>query len=1222
MSQLTEETVEHPPEYHGKSITTATKFMHQYREASPVDGGRQGCAIRNASGQVELFTIGTDGTVWNYYPDPKSDTGYSKANTGLKGEAIAAGIDGIGNIYLFAVSSPTLYYVSQISKPGQRWSTPVQANWMQGATPTRLDAVFTRTINGKLYVGVRGISPGVHRWWSVWPDTSGNFWKWAQLYTGDDRNNFFFSNAGISSTHLSFLCGVISSSDLKGIFCWKHASFQNPDWQPRSFSILSQAENPLSVDVATDKSGTDQLFCIFGDGNVYTSVTNIDGSWINWEKQSDKLNLRQAWAINDRNGDIHIICLAENKRLYHLQPTPSGYGTPAEIGGGLSGRVQWVTVARNNDGEIELYMALTGQGTPLYRMGLEQNTGRWQDTQIEVQPDSSANPRSKIKEFISYSTDISVTDDAGAPLVNAPVTVRASDRTTITVGDETTEIDQFTAAHLNLNGAGQLSITQETDSLGVPAIWMHIEGLMPADQVLILEQYGDGHDDAGLPDEMKSIENRFASVTIDDLKNAKDAKGTPLLAHQEYASAMAKAFNQCMKLPDREKSRAGTLHPLLARQGPRTGVHIGSTAEALDHIRVTPRPDLPSWTLKFEDGRASYQTLTHEEAEALIAEVAANSRSAADSDGQSWWSTIGDFCEAIVDGFVEFGQMIVDGVRATFRFVIDGVNYVFNAVVSFVQEAFDMIEAILARAFASIVNFFERAFEWLGFLFNWGDILRTRDALSYTIKQGLEFVPLAIKDIQKLVNSGFGKLDGAVKQAFSELKSQVANSSLGGYAESNRQSDPKFMHSSGNNFVMNGLINNAGAAKVSSVSTAVLDTGPIDIFMAALEQFGGDAEKKNEFSKAQNYMQTVGSKPDNIFKQLLSELIDLTQKFVEAVISGVHDLIQKAFNALAAVVNSIQDFLKAEWDIPFVTTFYRYITTDADHPNGSALTLLDLLSLVIAIPGTTLFKILKGKSPFADKDSVDAFKKSFTSSTMLNNFNGTATNAGNVEIEASSLGDPLSDWKACVACCTAMSELGYWLFSSSLDVWPPYASFPGSEILAKTTLGFECAASFFSFPWFPWSAPFVAPTWGNPAGAANAAWLFDTIVGLLMIDGGSVVFAKKLPENWNDIGVVISLLYASFNCVFVGKACVGASHLDRAVEILPLVPNFTKLGRLTPIVEGTNKISLLVVAGTDALFGIVIAILTAVQGSQDASPRMLPAAQQRSFDSSFNSSNE
>jgi hypothetical protein len=1225
-----------------------TKLMKQYREASPVNHGIQGAAVRNKDGQVELFTIGTDQTVWNFYPDSTSATGYRRADTELKGDFVAAGVDHGGSIVVLARSGNGVNFAVKYLVNGKwKWSPVTKATLalIPGSSAVHIRAIYARTIDGQLYVGVDGwvarpLAPSTECYQAVsqWNVNAGSFQPWnpgggfwpqmnpsmASFWTRTAASTTpAFStliHPGGSNNTSSIYTIDVSGNQLEGV---KQAKGQMPLTDGRSATV--DIESPV------DSFGRNKIFFVGDDGNLYQLIhPSRDEKWKMWlyynlEPLSNNVSLTKVHAVHDHKGGTHLFCVTKDKDMYHLAPDasfPTGY---PPLGLPLKPHVNWVTIARNDKGNIELFYAKDTADAPLIHGTLDQDTGDWEwqtvETQgagspAEIESDQTGNP-DKIEEFISYSTDISFTDQAGALLVNAAVTVNASDRTAITVNGAAYSVDAFTSASLKTDGSGHLTITQQTSGLSVPDLWVHVDGLMPADEVLILEQYDNGRDDASLPRELKSIETRLKDMTGPDLADAKDASGQPLLKaavrnDPNSTKSLANAFNSCMKLPSTQPN--ATLHPLISREGAWTGLHIKSMADALEHNRITPHADLPSWSLSFEESGVKYQTLTPAEAQRMMAEIVANALPASDADGTSWWSTIGDFLEALVEGFVDavvkITKIVVDGVTATFNFVMKGVSYVFNAVVKLVQDSFDMIESILAAVYESVEKFFEKTFEWIGFLFNWGDILRTRDALSYTLTQGLQFVPLVASDIQGRVNSGFVKLDAAVKQAFTELKSQVASSSLGGFAESNKQSDPVFMHSAGNNFFMNGLVNNAGAAKVSSVSTVVLDAKPIDDFLAALGHFADNSEKKDEFTKLQNYMQTTGSKPDNIFTQLLSDLIDLTHQFVDALISGVHDLINNAFNALASIVQFIDGFLKDEWNIPLVSAFYRFITTDADHPKGSPLTLIDLLSLAIAIPGTTLFKILKGKAPFPKPESVNAFKDSFSAETMLANFKRNTSNADQGVVEPASLGDPLSDWKAGIACCTAMSELGYWLFSAALDVKPPeLPSYPGEEILAKTTLGFECAASFFSFPWFPWSAPFAGLTWETTGGRANCAWMYETIVGALMIDGGTIIYAKKLPENWNNIGVGISLGYTVFNAVFAGMACKGASHLDQAVEILPLVPNIMKLGRLTFIVNGTRDISLLVVAGADALFGMVIAILTAVQGSQEASPAMLPAAQ-------------
>jgi hypothetical protein len=105
----------------GLQLVTETKFMQQYRTASAAHGGGSVIAVKNAAGQIEIFTTGTDGSVWNFYPDPASSTGFRSIRTGLTvstGKPIAAGLNAMGFLVVFAVKGLTLNYAIESPQAG------------------------------------------------------------------------------------------------------------------------------------------------------------------------------------------------------------------------------------------------------------------------------------------------------------------------------------------------------------------------------------------------------------------------------------------------------------------------------------------------------------------------------------------------------------------------------------------------------------------------------------------------------------------------------------------------------------------------------------------------------------------------------------------------------------------------------------------------------------------------------------------------------------------------------------------------------------------------------------------------------------------------------------------------------------------------------------------------------------------------------------------------
>jgi hypothetical protein len=131
-------------------------------------------------------------------------------------------------------------------------------------------------------------------------------------------------------------------------------------------------------------------------------------------------------------------------------------------------------------------------------------------------------------------------------------------------------------------------------------------------------------------------------------------------------------------------------------------------------------------------------------------------------DASSFFGGIYDFVVGVYNGIFEVVSLIYNAGVATFNFVWNGVKYVFSVVVEFFEQAFGLVESI----FAAIKMSFERLFEWLGFVFNWDDILRTRTALSYWILEYLKFLEGAAGGIQAMFDGGIATMKDGVHKAF------------------------------------------------------------------------------------------------------------------------------------------------------------------------------------------------------------------------------------------------------------------------------------------------------------------------------------------------------------------------------------------------------------------------------------------------------------------------
>ena len=1209
--------------YSGTGITVETKLMHQYRLASPVHPERQGAAVCNKAGQVELFTAGSDGTVWNFYPDPTSDTGYRQVPTGLTGRVVAAGADKDGNIVVFTGSKGAVDYVSK--KPGDTiWSNvnsatlPVQRR--EFPPVYKVLEIHVRTFDGDLYVAVIGSqtsgSQPTYVALSNWTATPGFFQgrgagpqptAYLQL-----RSSFWNRVPMRDADGLTI--GFTQFERRMGNNVPASLSTQNSDFS-RILEIISDDSGkcPNVIGMTADTESLTEsgdmgfhrppMFMLFQTQPAKARVATFDPLTYDWiyrgtEKRTysirwitDELNLTKLYAVHGHSYVVHghlehskdathLLCISDDKNLYHLVPdadSPTGYsslGLPIQKG------VEWIAVARNNAGNIEIYCAQGGANAPLLHMTLDQDTGDWEVEPFEVQSSGA----DTLEEFISYSSDIAFRDAAGMPLANAAVTVNASDRAMITVNNATFAVDAATSHSVTTDATGKLTITQETGGLSVPDLWLFTDKLIPRDHVFVLKQYANGRDDPGLPANMRSVETRLRDVTSDDLEKAKDAKGNFLMKDSvrnskdhESTKAVAKAFKDCMQLPNREPpSSPAALHPLISRKGCWTGLHVEPLAIAAERSRVHPHPDLPSWSLTFGEDGVRHQRLTSQEAQRMMAEVRANAQPAADADGNSWWSSIGDFLEALVGKFVDaalnFAKLIVDGTKAVFKFVMNSVEYVFDAVVNVVQDAFDMLELILAAVYDTVVDFFERTFEWIGFLFDWPDILRTSDALYYTIDEMFTVFKKAAPAVKMRADARFATAHADIKAKFDDLIGRTSNTTtLKSTENENDRHDPSLAYSLGNNVVGNAYINNCQSAQAPPSMRATVDTDGLE---ALLGQFAASTEQKPAFKNFE-----AAATPDKFFGEALKTLYQLLEELILAVVDGTQAIVDKLLDTVTKVIETLQQSLKAELYIPLVSELFKAKI-------GRPLNGLNLIALVAAIPTTILYKAIYNVAPYPDQASVDAFKHDFTADWML---------------QASGLGPKLTDRvlgevslhdkrKLQLSCGVMTAVFGS--LTSTLDL------IAGADNLYGTTTSESPWYTFFSSLAFAlelgvWgcSCPYIYQT--SPHPWASGVWVYN--LGGIGLDAYFLVTNGAFPENVTKDGTILGIT-AAFIYGLVDMLLNLTKVLNKAGGVGDILPTFAEMSKfllLTDIVRAKpyGFLAPLVVAGLDtSMYGISAAL--------------------------------
>jgi hypothetical protein len=1079
--------------------------------------------------------------------DPTSDTGYSGAPTGLSGTTVAAGADSQGRMVVFAASGLKLTYVYETNTPGARWSTPASITVPQPSEAKSIDSLVAQVIGGSLFIAaITAYTSGTETASSV------SYCQWQTGVTtglqtipmSTDPASYVWLGASTASAAFASV-----SSDNLAIYTLSTSSVCNTFL---AFAQLSAFPvSCVSVAASADNAGNSEIFAVISNGRMWY-MTLKGNSLVEVIELNSADAFSQVFAVQDASQNAELFLVSSSNQLFHLETLStsfSGFTDPALIADGVT--VMAVSLA--DSGAVDLFVTSVAPGAPLVHMFEDEDSGNWNSIPLQVATDGS------VEEIISYSSDVTAYDTAGALLVNSPAAIRASAETQIMVNGAVYSIGPQSSANISTNSAGMISVCQETDSLAIPSLYIDIQAI---GQTLVVEQ------SAG-------VQSSLAATTGADLMNAQDAEGNYLLQEQfrntGTTDSLAQAFNECMNLAGTSGDEAaGSL--FLSGGGKKPGVYGVAPGTRPAPRRISPNASAePCWMISFDGPAVRYTKLSPEQAAANIAQRSATSLDS--SSSLSWLGDIGDLVSGVVNSIISIVDTIVtqgaDAVNAVFTFIADGVQYVFNAVVETISQAFDIVESY----FAQVQVGFEKIFEWLGFVFNWGDILRTKEAFSYTLTQFLGFIQGAVTGIQGLIDAGIGNLKTIDDGFFQTAIQQAGSVSVGGYEQSNYQDSPEFTSAVSNNIFANGVIDNFAGAVGGPIASVQSDA--LSSFITQLTDFAATTQKTPAFTQAVAYFQTMGSSPDQIYKSLYSGLLSVAQAMLDAVLSGVQSLVDSLFGLVQTLLQEFTNVLNQTWDIPFVSQLYSYIT------NGATLTTIDLISLIIAIPATILYTTLNNAAPFPDEGSVTAFENSFSAQSMVS-----ASGLGGAQPKnalTASSGGMLSPLGANLTALGGfIAGVEFCPLSGLLDVIP----LDSPPFLSTVVWVLEAAGQALSFPWFTSSG---APDCTTADGTAKTLWTYE-VVGVLL-DAGFVASEGRIPENWNDAGVVVTFVYGVCHLAVAIIAAVPATAMAGAADILAVIPELGKLMRFSTIVEYTVGLSLVACSAIDVLFGTASASL-------------------------------
>ncbi|NQZ09957.1 MAG: hypothetical protein HRT35_22630 [Algicola sp.] len=327
----------------------------------------------------------------------------------------------------------------------------------------------------------------------------------------------------------------------------------------------------------------------------------------------------------------------------------------------------------------------------------------------------------------------------------------------------------------------------------------------------------------------------------------------------------------------------------------------------------------------------------------------------------------GDFFSNVVDTVIDIGSFVIEVVGGVITAVVEIAGKVLEFVIECIADILRAIGWLLYQIGVAIVKFIQ----WLGFIFNWGDILITKNALKAITLTNMRMLANSIDALKTSAQHGFEQFEQAlgIRGQHSEL--QQAMSQL---PQSPQISDLP-ANSPQAHYALTHFLNGLPSAHLESDVSLKIDE-KVAPFMQYLEQL----ERNEADAIEQFYQQLKGLAVDNLASNNIGDFFaQLLESLTTDIVRLAKEVVLLALDIAKVVFESVIDLLDSKIYIPVLSWLYKQLT-------GSDLSIMDLLCLVSAVPATILCKIISGSAPFT-QDFVEQASRLPTANQPLQQIN-------------------------------------------------------------------------------------------------------------------------------------------------------------------------------------------------------------------------------------------
>jgi hypothetical protein len=917
-------------------IQFASELMKNQVPATVVTPNQAMASVADQAGEAMLFSIGNDGVLRVVLRSDDSASGWARYDlTSAIGEGqfaedsrvikgpfkavtFAVGQLSTGKILLGVVmqsaSEPKVYRLF-IAGPFSNDATvtnwaDVGKAWQKRRHPDG-DVTITGLRMGagtedKFPIGVADVrgANNADEQWLFNADPRDTLWGWTPFELPTNATGKLFLTTGM----IDGIRGAYALFDTSTGQCLEFTGLPSEDYHRSAHRAFKLPARINAITVVPSAGGSSDLYAA-GAGIYVFPGSREQSSTIATSRQVAEVH---EVAVTQDPTTVCIFAGAGDGLVFHCEGTGADtgkWGTPLQI---LSG-VTRIAPARNTWRATNQIFAAKGKNELVY-LYQDPDSTLWKETDIRL-PEID-----RLAEFMTFTTHVRVSDASGNPLINKKVEVTADTWTYVFLNGALHAIDRSQPLQVTTDLTGELTIITEATDISAPMIHLRVEGI-------------DGVRDIEPADKIK---RKLAEVK--DFADEKLQDGQSLL-------------------DERQKKDTGTLNNV--RDGMQT--LLAGPGKQMWRDQATPLAvgsEDVVWGMSLVDGKVLFRehrtSVLHT---TQTADAAALALSIPGPD--DWIKAIkvkaGDCLRWMYEKFEEGVKFFWRLAGDAFEFLVEVAGQAFKFLVKGLETALKVVGWLLEKALGIDI---EKLCKWLGFIFDWPDILQTKDVIVGLVDRVLDDCKAAITHFEPKVADYFknlkkmaGELDSLPGLDQQQIGATARTTDKVPVATRNQvqQIDTSPGASWGRyHFMHSGAMAVAELApvKVSDPLSALMT----NVIAPALEKAQADVEALSSRLQKLSGEQSLTAKRfvDDLISGATRGLLDL----LETIVTG---LVKFA----AEIVDLIHGMLTDPIRIPFFSAFYK------EHISGGKdLTILDLMALLVAIPSAIAFKLVSGKAPF------------------------------------------------------------------------------------------------------------------------------------------------------------------------------------------------------------------------------------------------------------------